>query len=71
MPVEVIFRLVNLEDNKLKRDEKEKVVEVEVEMLPESDKGGRGADERKYQGNRRITKEVVGKIQLSQVCEGG
>jgi len=71
MPVGVIFRLVNLEDNKLKRDEKEKVVEVEVEMLPESDKGGRGVDERENEGNRRITKEVVGKIQLSQVCEGG
>ena len=40
-------------------------------MLPESDKGGRGVDERENEGNRRITKEVVGKIQLSQVCEGG
>ena len=52
MPVGVIFRLVNLEDNKLKRDEKEKVVEVEVEMLPESDKGGRGVDERENERNR-------------------
>jgi len=40
------------------------VVEVEVGVLPESDKGGGGAHERK-------NKEVVGKIQLSQVCEGG
>ena len=47
------------------------MVEVEVEMLPESDKGGRGVDERENEGNRRITKEVVGKIQLRKVCEGG
>ena len=42
-----------------------------MDGLPEDDKGRGRVDKTDNNGNGGITKEVVGQIQLTQVCEIG